>query len=362
MTPYYDAGGLTVHCADALDLMRSIPSSSVALVATDPPFFGVKDEAWDNAWPFAAHYLTWLDSLTIEWQRVLKPNGSLYVFASPEMSARVECLIGERFNVLNNIRWAKPPYSTKAEMFDKETCRSYFPASESIIFAEHFGADNMAKGEAGYAAKCDELRGFVFEPLRAYLSSERDRAGMTTADVAESWRVKTGNSNRTGMAGHWFERVQWSLPTQENYEWLRAVLNAHANGSGPVLARPYEYLQREYEDLRAEFEDLRREYEDLRRPFNVTADVPFTDVWTFPTVNTYPGKHPCEKPLAMMEHVVRTSSREGDIVLDTFSGSGTTARAALNLRRRAIVGDSDMHWCRWTADRCAQEVLNLEPA
>ena len=77
-------------------------------------------------------------------------------------------------------------------------------------------------------------------------------------------------------------------------------------------------------------------------------------------MSQYPGKHPTEKPLAMFEHIVRLSSRPGDLVLDTFSGSGTTAEAARNLGRRAIVGDSDPHWCRQTALRVSQGSLLAE--
>lgn len=350
MKPYYDDGGITVHEARCEDVLASLPDNSVDLIATDPPYFKVKNEPWDRQWDTAAGFLEWLDGILAGFYRVLKPNGSLYLFASPQMSARVECKIGERFNVLNNIRWAKPPFSTKAEMFDKETCRSYFPASESIVFAEHMGADGIAKGESGWGAKCDELRGFVFEPLRAYLASERDRAGCTTQHVNTAWQAMRGTKGQ--MAGHWFERVQWSLPTVANYEWLREYLNASANGTGAVL-------QREFEDLRREFEDLRREYEDLRRPFNVTADVPYTDVWTFPTVSDFPGKHPCEKPIGMMEHIIRASSRPGAVVFDGFMGRGTTLRAAKNLGRRAIGCDMSAHWCRATVDRCSQEVLEL---
>ena len=50
----------------------------------------------------------------------------------------------------------------------------------------------------------------------------------------------------------------------------------------------------------------------------MTADVPYTDVWEFPPVQYYPGKHPCEKPAAMMEHIIRSSSRPGDVVADFF--------------------------------------------
>ena len=310
--------------------MRAMPANSVDLIATDPPYYKVKGDAWDRQWATPADFLTWFDLLAEQWQRILRPNGSLYTFAWPGIAAEVEVLVKRRFNVLQRITWAKPPFSTKAEMNSKADQRSYFPVSEAIIFAEHKGADNMAKGEAG----CDELRGFVFEPLRAYLAAERDRAGFTGATVDAAFRLKTGNP-KSGMAGHWFGRVQWALPTAANYAWLRELFGA---GS---LPRGHKSVRDEYEFLRREYEDLRREYEDLRRPFNVSADVPYTDVWTFPTVGRRVGKHPCEKPLAMMEHIIRASSRPGAVVLDPFMGSGVTGEAALRHGRQFIGIEAD---------------------
>lgn len=272
--------------------MRGMPDNCVDLIATDPPYYKVKGDAWDRQWDTPAAFLAWFDLLAEQWQRILRPNGSLYTFASPQMGARVECLLRERFNVLNNITWRKEEGRHKAAC--KEELRSFFPASERIIFAEHKGAD---------------------VPIRAYLAAERDRAGFTTRRVAEAFQAKSGSRTVTGMAGHWFNEVQWELPTATNYAWLRDLF-------GP--------------------EYLRREYEDLRRPFNVTADVPYTDVWTFPTVGRRVGKHPCEKPLAMMEHIIRASSRPGAVVFDPFMGSGVTGRAAHNLGRNFIGCESDV--------------------
>lgn len=48
------------------------------------------------------------------------------------------------------------------------------------------------------------------------------------------------------------------------------------------------------------------------------------------------GRHPTQKPLALLERVVLASSDEGDLVLDPFAGSSTTAIAALRHRRRFI--------------------------
>ncbi len=62
-------------------------------------------------------------------------------------------------------------------------------------------------------------------------------------------------------------------------------------------------------------------------------------MWTLPV----PGKsekahgaHPTQKPLSLLERVIRSSSRPGDVVLDPFSGSGTTGVAAVSLDRRYL--------------------------
>lgn len=317
--PSQRSESVQLHNGDCLDVLPTLPDNSVDLVLTDPPYFKVKNLDWDKQWSKPKDFLEWLDIVLGEFHRVLKPNGSLYLFASPQMSAKVECLIGERFNVLNNIRWTKEAgWHQKQVVSDM---RRYQNPWESIIFAEHIGSESYAKGEAGYGAKCDELRGFVFEPLRTYLSSERDRAGFTTRQVAENYQKKTGSRTVTGMAGHWFEKVQWTLPTEENYNWLRALFGS--------------------EYLRTEYEDLRTEYEDLRRPFNVTAQVPYTDVWTYETVKPYKGKHPCEKPYQMGVDIINASSREGGVVLDAFMGSGVFGQAAVDSGRKFIGIEQD---------------------
>ena len=100
-----------IECGDSASLLTLIPDNSVDLIATDPPYFRVKEHEWDRQWSTADAFLDWLQSLLVQFRRILKPNGSLYLFASPQMSARVECRIGERFQVLNNIRWRKEALS-----------------------------------------------------------------------------------------------------------------------------------------------------------------------------------------------------------------------------------------------------------
>ena len=326
--PYYQHEGVTIYHGDCLSVLPELPDNSVDIVLTDPPYFKVKGDAWDNQWDKPAEFLAWLDRVLAEFARIMKPNRSLYLFASPQMKARVECLIARRFEILNSIVWRKPPFSTKAEMFEKEAMRAYFPASERIIFAEHFGADNAAKGEAGYDRKCDELRGFVFEPVRKYLDDERARCGASKKDI----EAATG----TQMCSHWFTQSQWALPTAEHYATLQALFNRSGG----------DFLRKEYDELRKEYDELRKEYDELRRPFSVSAKVPYTDVWDFETVGNYPGKHVCEKPAAMLRHMISASSKPGAVVLDAFGGSGSTAQAARELGRSAISIELDERWCK----------------
>lgn len=67
-------------------------------------------------------------------------------------------------------------------------------------------------------------------------------------------------------------------------------------------------------------------------------------VWAIPTPKPEEkrfGKHPTQKPMALLERVILASTNEGDLILDPFVGSGTTGLAAVKLNRRFIGIDKD---------------------
>src|ERR1017187_4611832 len=92
-------------------------------------------------------------------------------------------------------------------------------------------------------------------------------------------------------------------------------------------------------------------YEDVIRPFTMDGTKEFTDVWTFPSVRPYKGKHPAEKPASMLEHAIEATTFPGDIVLDCFAGSGSTALAAIKTGRRSVSMEIDPLWVPRIADR-----------
>lgn len=322
-------GQLTLVHANCLEYLPNVPDNSVDLIVTDPPYFKVKRHAWDNQWSDTTEFLAWLDDVLLEFWRVLKPNGSMYLFCSSKLASDTELLVRQRFEVLSHIVWAKP--SGPWNKMHKPDMRTYFPSTERIIFAGHYGAEGVAKGSSGYAQKCVELKQQVFKPLMDYFINARSALDISAKEINEA--------TNSQMTSHWFSTHQWALPKREQYEKLQQLFQSKADvlrKSHGELVQEYGELKREYDHLLLDYDDLKAQYQHLRRPFALTTDVPFTDVWNFGSVQAYPGKHPCEKPAALLEHAIKTSSREGAVVLDAFMGSGSTGKACLKLSRRFI--------------------------
>lgn len=330
--PYYADDLVTLYHGDCRDILPRLEPGSVDVLLTDPPYFQVKDDDWDNQWHKRDEFLAWLGGVLDQAKLLLAPSASVWVFASPFMARAVEDLVNERFRVLNSIRWGKSDGThNRAEI---TTLRRYVMAWEAILFAEQY--DDV------YDEQARALHRQVFAPLGRYIAQERERAGLTRdqVDVALGFVRTAAPTRGTELCRRWEEGS--SLPTAEAYERLRSLL-----GDG--------YLRREYEDLR-------REYEDLRRPFQLSRPGPITDIWSFPQVESYPGKHPCEKPQSMLRHMLETSSRPGALVLDPFAGSGSTLRTCKELGRRAVGIELDKRYCAHATRRLSQEVLMFEAA
>ena len=70
--------------------------------------------------------------------------------------------------------------------------------------------------------------------------------------------------------------------------------------------------------------------------------------------------HPCFRPEATMRWLVSHFTKEGDIVLDPFAGSGSTLVAAKYSGRKSIGIEIEEKYCEIAANRCCQEVMELD--
>ena len=202
---------------DSLSYIKTLPDNCIDLIATDPPYFQVKTCAWDNQWPDVSAYLSWLDEMLAEFWRVLKPNGSLYLFCGSRLASDTEILLRERFSVLSHIIWAKPSGPWRRQ--NKESLRCFFPSTERLLFAEHYQGPVKGKGSE-YHHRRDELKKNVFTPLIEYFRQAREALGITSKDIEQA----TGKK----MSSHWFGFSQWQLPNEADYRKLQALFQRAA--------------------------------------------------------------------------------------------------------------------------------------
>lgn len=297
---------------DSLSLLKRIPDSSVSLILTDPPYHSTKKSNIYGDTDFAKDddFIEWISQFIAEWRRIIRPNGSIYCFCATEMSARIEMAFSEKFNILSHIVWTKPNepgYDGWKGKMKKEALRQWYPHSERVIFCEPATPGNLHRS-----------------PFGSFLREMRNQAGLSGHALTELTGAY-GKVNHGGAVSNW--ETGRNIPSKDQYEKIcQAFID-----TGNVSFMP--------------------PYEDVIRPFDMDAKREFTDVWNFPSVKVYKGKHPAEKPADMLEHIIRASSFPGDIVLDCFGGSGSTALAALRLNRRTISFEIEEQWFAKICDR-----------
>jgi site-specific DNA-methyltransferase (adenine-specific) len=187
----------------------------------------------------------------------------------------------------------------------KTSLRRWYPHSERIIFASPAVEGNLKRA-----------------PFGQFLKSCRLISGLTSNQLTEVIGAY-GKVNNGGAVSNW--ETGRNIPSREQY----AKICGAFLDTGRVELMPA--------------------YEDVIRAFNVDPKEPFVDVWDFMNVRQYGGKHPAEKPQDMLRHIIRTSSYEGDVVLDCFAGSGSTLAAAGSLGRKAIGIEIESRWVNYAA-------------
>lgn len=285
-----------IYNTDCITGMKEyVSDESVDLIVADPPYFKVIGEKWDYRWRTEDDYIEWSKQWFYEATRVLRKGGSFYLFGYFRMLGRLlpfleACGLELRQQIiLNKGMQAVSGRATKNyKMFPNVT--------ESILFLYK------------------DSKPFV----RQFLKERQKVLGLTSKEINEALGVK---SNGGGM---------WSIYTGKNIcEQL-----------------PKEELWRKLEKIL----DFSYPYDKLSQTYN--AQLGITDVWD--DINFYgekPRFHPTQKPLKLIERLVLASSNEGDIVLDPFMGSGTTAEASQNLKRKYIGFEIDTEYYNKSLER-----------
>tara|TARA_R110000772_G_scaffold81439_2_gene173239 strand:+ start:26648 stop:27391 length:744 start_codon:yes stop_codon:yes gene_type:complete len=92
---------------DCIELMKNIPDQSIDLVCTDLPYFKVVDNKWDNEWDNNEDYLSWVEDNIKEVKRIIKPNGSIFLFTSRQLNKNIGISMDEYFIEQRVIIWKR---------------------------------------------------------------------------------------------------------------------------------------------------------------------------------------------------------------------------------------------------------------
>ena len=70
--------------------------------------------------------------------------------------------------------------------------------------------------------------------------------------------------------------------------------------------------------------------------------------------------HPTQKPIELFEYIIKTYSKEGDVILDNCIGSGTTALACIRTKRNFIGIELSEEYCKLSEERIQKELSQVK--
>ena len=277
-----------------IGIQNYIKNDSVDLCIADPPYFKVIDEKWDYLWRTELDYLEWSEKWISEVNRVLRKGGTLYLFGYFRMLCKL-LPIFERFGfelrqqiiIDKGIKSVSGRATKNYKMFPNVT--------ESILFL------------------IKDSKPFVKELLK----QRQKELGLSAKEINEKLGVK---SNGGGMWSIYTgDNVCKQIPTEEIWNKLQDILRFNI---------PYKFISQTY-----------------------NAQLGFTDVWN--DIDFYEEKryHPTQKPQKLIDRLILASSSKQDLILDPFSGSGSTMLSAYRNNREFIGFELDETYFNLSNDR-----------
>ncbi len=272
-------------------------------------------------------YLAMMAPRLVELRYVLKPTGSIYLHCDPTASHYLKMLMDAIFGparMLNEICWKRSSAHSDAKQGMKRCGRI-----RDLLLV-------YSKGE-------DYTWNPVFTPYTAdYLQSEYrhvtpdgryyKETDLTAAkpggDTGYEWRVK----RRSVKGARWKDdlEAEWENPKQDHeYQGVR-----------PYRGRYWAYSLENMTSFAREGRLIHRST-GMPRLMQFADEMPgvaLQDLWDDipPELGARDLGYPTQKPEALLERIMQSSSNDGDVVLDPFCGCGTAIAVAQRLNRRWI--------------------------
>jgi site-specific DNA-methyltransferase (adenine-specific) len=241
-------------------------------------------------------YLVMMSIRLTELHRVLKNTGSLYLHCDDTAGHYIKLILDSIFTpgrFLNEIIWKRTTAHNDPQRFGR--------IGDRILFYSKTSSKTFNKLKGGYSQ--EQLSRYKYEDERGRFKAEQLTAPHFSPTRTIDWRGSHPGRNR-----------QWRFSIDE-LERLYTEGRILLKRSGcPRKDGFKQYLD---EALGASLQDI------------------WVDIEMGPTAGERLG-YPTQKPEALLERIIRSSSNEGDLVLDPFCGCGTTVAVAEHLNRKWI--------------------------
>ena len=306
--PYYSDESVTLYHGQALDVLREMPDESVNCVVTSPPYFGLRDYGVPGqigAEASPAEFVAALAAVFREARRVLADDGTLWLN------------LGDSYSIGNGTH-TKDPQASKNT--DGSRSRGVRPSDLRTVATLMFDGVPPAKNLLGIPWRV----AFALQDDGWILRNDIIWAKPNAMPESVTDRLSTKHEHLllfSKSRRYWFDLD----PIREDYSPDAAARRA-LYGMNPS---PKRYAPNDRNDAdRATSMGLggATENPNGRNP---------GDVWTIPT-QPFPGAHFATFPVELPRRCIAAGCKPGGVVLDPFSGSGTTGLAAAELGRRYV--------------------------
>jgi len=299
---------IKLYKGDCLIESDKIESGSVDLILTDLPYgtmkgaeksniYGSKDKPkheWDSV----------IDTEKIMQlaNRILRKNGKMILFAQDPFSTELKTKAIPNLPYNYSLIWEKDTFAFA--LIAKKACVNFY--EDVLVFSK---TEDTEKAH----------------PLREYFYTEYEKTGLTYKEINRDY-LETTFEGGGGMAYNMLcrTRLYFSMPTKDAYSRLQKT----------------GYFNKPYKELKVEDESFKNK---LKSTFNLWEGNKYkSNILKYK--KDYTGHHPTQKPVLLLEDLIKTFSNENDLVVDLTMGSGSTGVACKNTNRNFIGIEQDENY------------------
>lgn len=287
-------------------LNNNLPDKCANLIIADPPYYKVKGD-FDFIWKTFDEYLADVEKWAIECKRLLADNGTLFWYGSAKNIAYAQIIFDKHFNLINNLVWNKGSFMGLEE---SEGLRSFAPCTERILMYSKNNdlIENRDLSNSGHLV--------YMKSTIDYFRSEREKSGFSVNELSK--KLNLGKH----QLPHYFTYSGFRFPKEKVYNDLKNITGC--------FNKNYNYLLKEYEKEKGKYEELRRPFNNR---FNLQEVLNFSNEQS-KTSSKY--DHDTVKPETLTRALILTCSRENDLVVVPFAGSGTECAMSVKEKRNFI--------------------------